>query len=77
MALFDHARGIARGLGFDITPQSAGSGSDGKFTGALGVPTLDGLGVSGNGFHTLEEHVLVSSLVPRTRLLAGLLLTLG
>lgn len=77
MALFDHARGIARGLGFDITPQSAGGGSDGNFTGALGVPTLDGLGVSGNGFHTLEEHVLVSSLVPRTRLLAGLLLTLG
>jgi glutamate carboxypeptidase len=77
MALFEHARGVARGLGFDITPQSAGGGSDGNFTGAMGVPTLDGLGVSGNGFHTLEEHVLVSSLVPRARLLAGLLLTLG
>jgi glutamate carboxypeptidase len=77
MALFEHARGIARGLGFDITPQSAGGGSDGNFTGAMGIPTLDGLGVSGNGFHTLEEHVLVSSLVPRARLLAGLLLSLG
>ena len=77
MALFEHARGIARGLGFDITPQSAGGGSDGNFTGAMGIPTLDGLGVSGNGFHTLEEHILVSSLVPRARLLAGLLLTLG
>jgi glutamate carboxypeptidase len=77
MALFEHARGIARGLGFDIAAQSAGGGSDGNFTGALGIPTLDGLGVSGNGFHTLEEHILVSSLVPRARLLAGLLLTLG
>lgn len=77
MALFEHARGLARGLGFDITPQSAGGGSDGNFTGALGIPTLDGLGVAGNGFHTLEEHILVSSLVPRARLLAGLLLTLG
>jgi glutamate carboxypeptidase len=77
MALFEHSRGVARGLGFDITPQSAGGGSDGNFTGAMGIPTLDGLGVSGNGFHTLEEHILVSSLVPRARLLAGLLLTLG
>lgn len=76
-ALFDHARGIARGLGFDITAQSAGGGSDGNFTGAMGVPTLDGLGVSGGGIHTQEEHILVSSLVPRARLLAGLLLTLG
>jgi glutamate carboxypeptidase len=77
MALYEHARGVARGLGFDIAPQSAGGGSDGNFTGAMGVPTLDGLGVAGNGFHTLEEHVLVSSLVPRARLLAGLMLTLG
>lgn len=77
MALFEHARGIARGLGFDITPQSAPGGSDGNFTGAMGIPTLDGLGVAGDGFHTLEEHVRVSSLVPRARLLAGLMLTLG
>jgi glutamate carboxypeptidase len=77
LALFEHARGVARGLGFDITPQSAGGGSDGNFTGAMGIPTLDGLGVSGNGFHTLEEHCLVSSLVPRARLIAGLILTLN
>ena len=74
MALFDTARGIANAIGFDITPQSAGGGSDGNFTGAMGVPTLDGLGVSGGGGHTLEEHTLVSSLVPRARLLAGLFL---
>jgi glutamate carboxypeptidase len=75
--LFEHARGIARGLGFDITAQSAGGGSDGNFSGALGIPTLDGLGPSGGGYHTLQEHVLVSSMAPRARLIAGLLLTLG
>lgn len=73
MALYETARGIARGLGFDISHQSSGGGSDGNFTGALGIPTLDGLGVQGAGGHTLEEHLLVDSLVPRARLLAGLL----
>ncbi len=77
MALFDAARAMAREIGFDITPQSAGGGSDGNFTGAMGIPTLDGLGVSGGGGHTLEEHTLVSSLVPRARLLAGLFLKGG
>jgi glutamate carboxypeptidase len=77
MALFDHARTIARSIGFDITPQSSGGGSDGNFTGAMGVTTLDGLGVQGAMAHTLEEHVLVDSLVPRARLMAGLLTTLG
>ncbi len=60
--------------GFELPQQSAGGGSDGNFTGAMGVPTLDGLGVAGGGGHTLEEHLLVSSLAPRARLLAGLLL---
>jgi glutamate carboxypeptidase len=50
-----------------------GGGSDGNFTGALGVATLDGLGVMGGGAHTLEEHVLFSSLVPRATLLARLI----
>jgi glutamate carboxypeptidase len=73
MALFAHARRIANSIGYDITPQSSGGGSDGNFTGAMGVTTLDGLGVQGAMAHTLEEHVLVDSLVPRARLLAGLL----
>jgi glutamate carboxypeptidase len=55
----------------------AGGGSDGNFTGALGVPTLDGLGVVGAGPHTLEEHLLVSCLVPRTKLFVRLFETLG
>jgi glutamate carboxypeptidase len=54
----------------------AGGGSDGNFTGALGIPTLDGLGVIGDGPHTHDEHLLVSCLVPRTRLLVRLFETL-
>jgi glutamate carboxypeptidase len=73
MALYGVARDIARSIGFDINPQSAGGGSDGNFTGAMGIPTLDGLGVQGAGGHTLEEHLLLDSLVPRAKLMAGLL----
>ena len=76
-ALHAEARQIALGMGFDIPPQSSGGGSDGNFTGAMGIPTLDGLGVAGAGAHTLEEHILVASLVPRARLFAGLLARLG
>lgn len=76
MALYGRARGIARELGFDLPHQSAGGGSDGNFTGAAGVPTLDGLGAQGAGAHTLDEHVIVDSLAVRGRLMAGLLQTL-
>jgi glutamate carboxypeptidase len=77
LALYENARGIAKALGFDIPHKSAGGGSDGNFTGAMGIPTLDGLGVQGAGYHTLEEHILVDSLVQRGRLMAGLLATLS
>lgn len=53
-----------------------GGGSDGNFTAALGIPTLDGLGIAGDGAHTLEEHALLSSIAPRTRLMRRLLETL-
>jgi len=53
-----------------------GGGSDGNFTAALGVATLDGLGVDGDGAHTLEEYALISSIRPRMRLMQGLLETL-
>ncbi|BDG71347.1 M20/M25/M40 family metallo-hydrolase [Roseomonas fluvialis] len=76
MALFGQARRIANAIGYDINPQSSGGGSDGNFTGAMGVATLDGLGVQGALAHTLEEHVLIDSLVPRAKLMAGLLTTL-
>jgi glutamate carboxypeptidase len=73
MALYQAARAITHQIGFDITAQSSGGGSDGNFTGAMGIPTLDGLGIGGALMHTLEEHILVDSIIPRTRLLAGLL----
>ena len=76
LALHGQAEALARQVGIPLPHRSAGGGSDGNFTGALGVPTLDGLGVLGAGGHTLEEHLLVDSLVPRGRLLAGLLATL-
>lgn len=76
-ALHAKAEAIARAVGIGALPaSSAGGGSDGNFTGAMGIPTLDGLGVMGGGIHTLEEHVMVASLVPRAKLLAGLLMTL-
>ena len=71
--LYDVARRVARDVGLDLSHGQFGGGSDGNFTGALGIPTLDGLGVCGDGVHTKQEHLLVSSLVPRARLFAGLL----
>ncbi|MGE0238214.1 MAG: M20/M25/M40 family metallo-hydrolase [Parvibaculaceae bacterium] len=71
--LFDLAKKLARDAGFDAAHGAVGGGSDGNFTGALGIPTLDGLGLCGDGFHTHKEHILISSLVPRARVFAGLL----
>jgi glutamate carboxypeptidase len=76
MALYEQARGVASRLGIDLTHGSAGGGSDGNFTGAMGIPTLDGLGVRGADAHTLNEHIEVDSLAERGRLMAGLLATL-
>jgi glutamate carboxypeptidase len=76
MALYETARAIAASLGFDMGHGSAGGGSDGNFTGALGIATLDGLGLQGAGGHTLTEHIEVESLALRGRLFAGLLATL-
>ncbi len=76
MALYQRAHDIGRGLGLDLPHQSAGGGSDANFTGAMGIPTLDGLGVQGGGVHTLDEHIVVDSLASRGRLMAGLLATL-
>jgi glutamate carboxypeptidase len=72
-ALYQKAEAIAAEIGFAAGHSEVGGGSDGNFTGHLGIPTLDGLGVCGDGFHTHEEHLLVSSLVPRARLLMRLL----
>jgi len=75
--LFRHAQAIARGIGFELEhTEMTGGGSDGNFTAALGVPTLDGLGIDGDGAHTQWEHGLISSIEPRTLLMRGLLETL-
>jgi glutamate carboxypeptidase len=73
MALYERAQQIAADIGFDLGHGQHGGGSDGNFTGAMGVATLDGLGVMGSGAHTHDEHILVSSLVPRATLLARLI----
>ena len=75
--LFRHAQALARDIGFDLQhTEMTGGGSDGNFTAALGVPTLDGLGIDGDGAHTEWEHGLISSIEPRTLLMRGLLETL-
>jgi len=76
-ALFRHARTLAETLGFALREAPmAGGGSDANFTAALGVPTLDGLGIDGEGAHTDWEHALVSSIEPRMLLMQRLLETL-
>jgi glutamate carboxypeptidase len=76
VALFERARSIGRSLGLDLGEGSTGGGSDGNFTAALGVPTLDGLGALGEGAHADHEHIIIRSLPERTALLAALLLEL-
>ena len=67
---------MAEELGIDMPRQHRGGGSDGNFTAALGVPTLDGLGCPGSGAHASHEHILWQQLAPRAALMAGLLETL-
>ncbi|MFN5631707.1 MAG: M20 family metallopeptidase [Sphingomonadales bacterium] len=74
-ALFEHAKGLAAEIGFDLVDLKTGGGSDGNYTAAY-APTLDGLGVDGDGGHTLDERLYISSIVPRTLLLMRLMETL-
>ena len=76
LALYDKARAIADQVGIRLPRQHRGGGSDGNFTAALGVPTLDGLGCPGSGAHASHEHILWQHLAPRAALMAGLLETL-
>ena len=75
-ALFTRARELANGIGLSLEEASTGGGSDGSFTAALGVPTLDGLGAVGEGAHSANENILVDALLERAALLASLLATL-
>jgi len=74
--LFSQAQGLMGEMGFALDEAATGGGSDGNFTGALGVPTLDGLGAVGDGAHSLREHVVVRELAVRAALIAGLIASL-
>ena len=73
IALYKAANRSASVLGFELKEASTGGGSDGNFTSALGVPTLDGMGAVGSGAHAEHESVLIEHLVPRTALLAAMI----
>ena len=75
-ALYAHAQGIAQQVGLALPKQHRGGGSDGNFSAALGVATLDGLGCPGAGAHASHEHILWGHLARRAALMAGLLETL-
>ncbi len=74
--LYETARDLAASLGIDLPKAHRGGGSDGNFTAALGVPTLDGLGCPGAGAHAAHEHIQWRQLAPRAALLASLLETI-
>jgi glutamate carboxypeptidase len=73
VALFKKARSLAAELGFVLDEAATGGGSDGNFTAALGVPTLDGMGAVGEGAHATHESVVIEHLIPRTALLAAMI----
>jgi glutamate carboxypeptidase len=73
VALYKKAATLAAGLGFTLKEAATGGGSDGNFTSALGVPTLDGMGAVGDGAHARHESVVIEHLTPRTALLEAML----
>ena len=75
-ALFERARNLGREIGIELEESATGGGSDGNFTAALGIPTLDGLGAVGEGAHANNESILIDCIAPRTALLAMLVAAL-
>ncbi|HEX4154433.1 MAG TPA: M20 family metallopeptidase [Acidobacteriaceae bacterium] len=73
VALFQRAQQLAAEIGLELAEAATGGGSDGNFTAALGVPTLDGMGAVGGGAHSAQEYVVASHLVERTAVLAGMI----
>src|SRR6185503_18175542 len=74
--LFQKARTLAAEMGISLEESSSGGGSDGNFTAALGIPTLDGLGAVGEGAHASHESILINRIADRTALLAKLVAAL-
>jgi len=77
VALYEKASGIARQIGWKLEEAAVGGGSDGNFTAALGIPTLDGLGGVGEGAHAAHEAIVISELPKRAALLSGLIETVS
>jgi glutamate carboxypeptidase len=75
--LFRVAQGLGREIGVELEESLTGGGSDGNFTAALGIPTLDGLGAVGEGAHAINESILIERMADRTALLAKLLVAIG
>ena len=75
--LVEHAQGVARALGFEVADASTGGASDANTTAGMGIPSLDGLGPIGGNDHSPAEYLDVDSIVPRTTLVAGLLLAIA
>lgn len=73
--LFEKARSVAAFLGFELGEAQVGGASDGNFLAAMGIPVLDGLGISGDGAHAVHEHIEVDDIARRGALLTGLLLS--
>ncbi len=70
---YEQTKRIGESLGVSVREDGSGGGSDGNFTAAMGIPTLDGLGPQGDGLHALHEHVVLNSLPTRCTLIAGIL----
>ena len=75
--LFDRARELAAEIGIGLNEAATGGASDGNFTSALGIATLDGMGAVGEGAHAAHESIVLEHLAPRTALLAGMLARSG
>jgi glutamate carboxypeptidase len=73
VSLYEKARSVAASFDYEIGETQVGGASDGNFIGALGIPVLDGLGITGDGAHTLHEHILVSDIAKRAALVTLLL----
>ena len=71
--LLEVTKSICKGLGLPFSHGSMGGGSDGNFSGALGVSTIDGLGTLGDGYHTLNEHLYIDSIAKRANVIANII----
>ncbi len=74
VALFQEARELAASFDYDLDETQVGGASDGNFVGALNIPVLDGLGITGNGAHRLDEHILITDIANRAVLMTMLLI---